>query len=693
MAGMAYARALDGGHAVLEAGTGTGKTVAVLSAVLSASRQNGRRIVWLTRTNAQAHQVLTELRKLQEVHETREAVGAPVLAVFLQGRLHQCPQLAEDPRFKGADSEEYARLCSRLKRSTKRTRAHPGWGSPGQDPEHEAEKGDEGPHQSASGRTPKGLPMAPGKGCPYYQTLLESDPDRLRARLLESPQGAEEFSRSLIDEGICPYEAAKAVLEDARLVVAPYVYLFDPRLSKALMQWMGASLDDCIVVVDEAHNLPDHLRDLFSGELSVESLDRALDEARKSGDPEVHPGVPASRLVRLVKATLEELAAQRLSTDEEDAMVEREGLLVPLWSHLGVASPSFDAILSALALEGQRVREQALRAGRLPRSYLGSLARFLCAWVEASPGEFVPLVQREPSLRLVLYCLDPAIGARTLQEVHASIHFSGTLEPLEAHRGLLGLPIDARCASFASPYERKNLRLLLVDDVTTQYERRRQDPAMMDRLAAHVAGFSNTHGLNKMLLFPSHSMLQAAKESGDLPTGDQVFLEEPGISNRRLKQMLRTFSQTGRSLQQEGVERKGEGGIGQAEGVQGALWAGVTGGRVSEGMDFPGAELEALCLVGVPYPRPTARHAALFAFNDVRFGKGWEYTVEAPTWRRVKQAIGRVVRDAEDKGIVFLLDARFRRWSHRLGRLERLGDEEDIPGVLRAWVAQRSPQV
>ncbi|MEA3559107.1 MAG: helicase C-terminal domain-containing protein, partial [Candidatus Thermoplasmatota archaeon] len=91
---------------------------------------------------------------------------------------------------------------------------------------------------------------------------------------------------------------------------------------------------------------------------------------------------------------------------------------------------------------------------------------------------------------------------------------------------------------------------------------------------------------------------------------------------------------------------------------RGAVLVSVIGGRLSEGMDFPGGSLEIVIVVGIPYPKPNARQRALSSFYDIRFGKGWEYTVHAPASRRIQQSIGRMIRSSTDRGFAFVLDKR-----------------------------------
>ena len=89
------------------------------------------------------------------------------------------------------------------------------------------------------------------------------------------------------------------------------------------------------------------------------------------------------------------------------------------------------------------------------------------------------------------------------------------------------------------------------------------------------------------------------------------------------------------------------------------------GGRVSEGIDFPGSELEIEILEGIPYPKPTAKQRALLHYYEIKFGKGWEYTVKAPVTRRLLQTLGRLIRTEEDRGIALILDKRATQFSDK----------------------------
>ena len=91
---------------------------------------------------------------------------------------------------------------------------------------------------------------------------------------------------------------------------------------------------------------------------------------------------------------------------------------------------------------------------------------------------------------------------------------------------------------------------------------------------------------------------------------------------------------------------------------EGSILFAITGGRISEGLDFPDKDMEMAILVGIPYPKPTARQEALRRYYDMRFGNGWERSSKIPAMRKMRQAIGRLIRSGTDRGAAVILDRR-----------------------------------
>lgn len=681
MASTARAAFLTGDQALLEAGTGTGKTVAILAAALEAARLDGKRVVYLTRTNSQARQVLREFRALVDLGPAHERT----LAVALQGRTNLCPKLRDDTRFAGGTSEEYARICGALKRRTLQAAGRGPWGiAP---PPVDAD-GQEGLDVEAAtiARDPepvlaqpdKPLPMAPVgmDGCQWYHALLGTPPQELVEELVKDPVDADTLRTRLEARGLCPYEAAKGLLADAHLVVAPYIYLADPRLQRAFEEWMRIPLSQCLVIIDEAHNLPEYLRGLHTPELGKTTIARAKGEANEFNNPRVRDGTTATQFLDAVALAIDAIAEERLFDQQEDALVLHDDLIVPLLDSLRCSSVGIVEALESIQTLADKYRDMQQARGRLPRSHLGAVSSFLSAWLRHSPAEHQPVIVDggDAGHRLQLFCLDPAIGNKFLLDARAAVHLSGTLRPLEQYRDLLGLPAESVMQAWPSPFPASHLRLVLVDNVTTKYEARQRDPEMMNRLHDHIAEFASVEGVNRAVFTPSHELAKELRTFALEPSGARLYVESPELQQGALMRSVEAFRAAGEDT---------------LEGGRGAIWSGVMGGRAAEGMDFPGASLEAMALVGVPFPRPSARQRALVRFNEIRFDKGWEYAVEAPTVRKILQTIGRVIRDADDEGIVFLMDNRFRRYSDHLPRLELLPDGESVGELLTNWLATR----
>jgi len=188
-------------------------------------------------------------------------------------------------------------------------------------------------------------------------------------------------------------------------------------------------------------------------------------------------------------------------------------------------------------------------------------------------------------------------------------------------------------------------------DVTTKYDQLTQNQLLIPKLEEYVVEISNASDRNTVIFFPSFGLLNRFVDDGVLTKIKRsTYKERQGMRQPELMELVETFK-----LHKKGV-----------------LFS-VIGGRISEGLDFPEEELEVAVLVGIPYPRPTAKHRALEHYYEVKFGKGWEYTVHAPTTRKLLQSIGRLIRNERDRGFAIILDSRAKRF------------KDDLEGLKESW--------
>lgn len=600
---------ISGGSVLAEAGSGSGKTVCALVPAIFEGGRLGKKVLYLTRTNSQQVQVFRELKQISRRRRT--------LGTGIQGRHSTCLLIETEKDWRRASPEELSLLCNDRKEAARSREAN---------------------------------------GCPFFARLLETGIEGLLEWAQRELPTVEEMTRHCRRLEVCPYEASKQLIKQAQVVVAPYVYFLSPFIRARLLDWMNSPLEDIVVVVDEAHNLPEFARSLKSVSLGVQTLRVASQEAQDLGGlyvlDEVEVPQFCSRLEQIVLQLKEEYLL------DEDGMVPPGELEEELMYSFKWTSNRLEMAVANITAHGEVIRENRRKGGRIPRSYLHSVGSFLALWMGVESDAYVKLIKDNgDGPRLEAYCMDPGLAAEPLHRCHASMHMSGTLAPLDEYRDSLGLPQSTLSRAFPPAFPPQNRLILYDESVTMKYEERLMDEDMFGGILEKAAAVCRATARNTAVFFPSHDLLELslARGFGD-GTGRKVFVEERGLPQQELIETIDLFKEEGR--------RGGEGG----------LLLSVVGGRVSEGIDFPDRELEVAVIVGIPYPRPTAKQKALQYYYDIKFGKGWDYTVRAPTARRMLQSIGRLIRSEHDRGVAVILDRRALQFKEYLPGLRETTD-------------------
>ncbi len=569
--------------AVIEAGTGTGKTITSLCGTLGYAKDHDMKVIYLTRTKSQQKQVIRE----------STAIGKGILCVAVQGRsAASCPMMRDDPDLASGNAEEISKLCSVYKR-----------------------KKDGACH------------------CNFYSNLEATDVDQWVDLIRREHPDPEDFSRMCEDAGVCPYELMKLILPYADVIAVPYPFVFMPMVLDRFVDWMGVPLSRTILIVDEAHNLPDYLRDVQTFEYGERAMDLAAKEAKEHGDFVLQEGITVTDLVAVMKEIL--AAAQREYLIDEDGMLPPYYLEDELMSRLGVSSITISRMCKAMEEIGDGIMEKKKERHKLPRSYIHSMSRFIRAWIDGDEDNYVRLVIKEGDNALFqAYCMDPSGASEPLIDCFSSIHMSGTLQPLDAYVSELDLDrVDTLCLDGIFPKE--NLLTLYTDKVSMKYEEREIEQNYND-LMELVVDTINAVRVNTAVFFPSYSFMDKMIDDGLVRRLNRdVSYEQRGMSQPDLMSMFNSF-------------KNSEGGV---------LFC-VTGGRISEGLDFPDKALEMAIIIGIPYPKPTAKLRAMRRYYDIRFGDGIRYTSTIPTVRKMRQSIGRLIRSETDRGVAVIMDRR-----------------------------------
>ncbi|KYK34594.1 MAG: hypothetical protein AYK22_05130 [Thermoplasmatales archaeon SG8-52-3] len=613
---------------VFESGTGSGKTISTLASTLEFALKNNKKIIYTTRTNAQQRQVILELRAIR--NKTRDK-REKIFGVGIQGRANMCLLARNDPELSRGTSDELSRFCSNEKKKTK------------------SEDKD--------------------NGCIYFKNSIDKNKtENLIEWVKNKLPTAEEFIEVCEKKQVCPYEINRQLIHKSIIVVCPYIYVFDIMIRNILFDSLSVPENDMILIVDEAHNLPNFIRDLYSSQLSMFILNNCIFEAEKYGNPSMLNGrLNVSDFCKLLNETVRDLrdtyvygilegGIRQEPLRKEDAFIPSHEFETEILSRLKVTSKTLHDIISDLIAFGEKIQEYRQKEGKLPRSYLHKLGLFLDVWINLQTDQHAKLIVDASggnNPRIEAFCLDPSVGTDILRDFHSSIHMSGTLEPLEEYRDSLGLIGDCELVSYPSPFPKENRKVLYVNDVTTKYSEIIKDENILNKMKESVTNICNNFPKNTMIFFPSFNIMSLFKNNKTFNKINRcVFIEEQQMSQSALMELVSDFKDYG--------NQNGEGA---------ALFS-VIGGRISEGMDFPAKQLEIAVIVGIPYPKPTARQRGLQRYYDLKFRKGWEYTVEAPTARKLLQSIGRLIRDEKDRGIAVILDRRATRFKRYINDLQ-----------------------
>ncbi len=467
--------------------------------------------------------------------------------------------------------------------------------------------------------------------CPYARDYyLKLHRSRVVQRLLGRAGTLlpDEIYAAARGEEVCPFEVSLELSSQVQFVVCDYNYAFDPYVSLSDFGQDG-DLDDVILVIDEIHNLVGRGRGYYSPHLSARQAEEAAAALAAGGTPlHYRTGALCHRLAALVSDSvrrgLEEAGggarAAEAPQPEDD-----------LWA----LRPDFDEAFVDY-IEHQRETSTYRAEDPFVGLYFDFL-RYLNVLLVATGEAFshcVEVVEGDP--RLQVLCKDPSrfLGA-VINRAHSVVGLSATLSPPEFYRDLLGFDRERTSVlSLPSPFPEENRRLVIDDSVATTWRQREENyQPIADRLAALVEGVPG----NCLALFPSYRFL------------DEVA-RRLRVRGRRVIVQTRDSSDRARVETLEALRSPLAGDV---------LLLAVAGGVFAEGVDYPGQMLRAVAVVGPCLPAVTLEQALLKAYYQERFERGFEYAFVVPGMTRVVQAAGRLIRSADDTGVIALLDRRF----------------------------------
>ncbi len=461
--------------------------------------------------------------------------------------------------------------------------------------------------------------------CPYardYAGKMEKSGLLDRLRESHSHFDPEAVFAAAKQEKVCPFEVQLELARRADAIAADYNYVFDP--GAALSHLDREGLASAILLIDEAHNLPDRARKIFSPELLQEGFRDVAERLL------LQPGELFQALSRIMEEAAALLQKSAGALEESASIGEVEppaGELRELWKQW---EPEFVRYL------GWK-REVKLALAEDPVVDLHfDWQRFMAILNLFGPG-FACVVEKRPAgARLALVCLDPARAIAPVFKASASaILFSATLSPVEVTRRLLGLEKERTAAlSLPPPFPRENRKVMILPQVRTTFAARAQSYGTIAKLVAQMSDAQDGNGL---VLFPSYQFLEQV--AGKMPPiRARVLVQRPNLGEREREGIFQSLA----SAPPAGV-----------------LLFAVLGGMYAEGVDYPGELLSAVYIVSPALPQVSFERELLRRYFDETEQAGFEYAYLQPGMTRVIQAAGRLIRSETDRGVIALLCQRF----------------------------------
>lgn len=555
-------------HLVVHAPTGLGKTVAALVPCLEFGLKKGLTVFFLTSRHTQHAIALETLRAIKDKYDVDFTVAD------LIGKKNMCLQDGVEALRPG----EFHEYCRKLR------------------------DGDQCMFYTNA--------KSGGKNTPVADVLISQIKKR---GLMDTAK----IKSLCSDEKLCPYEVATSLAKESNVIIADYSYIFNQQVSVSLFRRMQKNLSNCIVIVDEAHNLPQRMIDWSTERLTTFILRRSIQECEK---------FEYADLAGKLKSLLDALNSM---TNE---LKEKKERLVTRQEFIDIVKNIED--YEKFKAELEKAAEVIMEKQK--QSLTSSVHEFLELWEGEDKGYARILSKEDNKMMLTYKCLDPGlIASDIIKGTYCTIAMSGTLTPTSLYHDLLGFD-NAEQKSFKSPFPEENKLSLIIPKTTTKFTQRNE--AQFKQIASVVSEVTNAVPGNCAVFFPSYYLRDEVFKHYSEQSNKSTFLEVPDMSKDDKTDMLNKF---------------------KGYATMGAVLLGAITGSFSEGIDLLGDLLKCVVIVGLPLQQPDLETQEAIKYYDTKFGKGWDYGYIFPAFNKILQGAGRCIRSETDRGVIVYLDERY----------------------------------
>lgn len=468
------------------------------------------------------------------------------------------------------------------------------------------------------------------EACPYAKGHF----DRVNDCLFDMLNSTEAYTRDTIVEyaekyQVCPFEMGLDASLFCDFIIGDYNYAFDPR-AKLKRFFADGKEKQYIFLIDEAHNLVDRAREMYS---AVLYKDMFLDIKRLTKDDA--PGIAKrantcnSHLLTLKRMCDKALFNPEIG-DFTNSLMRLYAAMEKVLSDKGGKDGKDKENLSA------EVREQLLE-------HYFEIFDFLDIYERVDENYTVYCSYDENvDFYLKLFCVNPRTNLmECMQAARSSVMFSATLLPIQYYKELLAGTEDDYEVYAKSIFNPAKRAICISNDVTSKYTRRNDEE--YTKIAAYIHNIVSKRYGNYMVFFPSYGFMTKVYDKFEKlysdETDHEVLIQSSGMREAQREEFLGRFMESHEDYSLMGFC--------------------VMGGIFAEGIDLKNDALIGAIIVGTGIPQVCLEQDIIKDFFDSRDENGYDYAYRYPGMNKVLQAAGRVIRTEDDIGVVALLDERF----------------------------------
>lgn len=462
--------------------------------------------------------------------------------------------------------------------------------------------------------------------CPYAKGHF----DRVNDAVYELLTTTDAISREVIEEQarkwkVCPFEMGLDVSTWADAIICDYNYVFDPNAH--LKRFFGeGNKGEYLFLIDEAHNLVDRAREMYSARICKEDF-LSVKRLVKTED---------IKLGRRLEDCNRQLLSLKRECDGCRVLDSAANVYLKLISLMGEMERYLEEC------EKEEVRKEVLEL------YF-SVRTFISVYEELDQDYLIySEIGNEGRFYLHLFCVNPARRLKEyLEKGIGTIFFSATLLPIQYYKTLLSTVKDDYTIYAESPFDTGHRLLMLGTDVSTRYKLR--GSRMYQKYAGYLLEVAQAKAGNYIAFFPSYRFMEEVYE-------EFLDLVEKQGADVEYVMQSQYMSEEAREIFLENFEME------RSQSLMGFC---VLGGIFSEGIDLAEDKLIGAVIVGTGLPQVCRERELLRQYFEGQGLQGFDYAYLYPGMNKVLQAAGRVIRTDEDRGVILLLDDRFKDRRYR----------------------------